>query len=76
MSDDQLAGLGPIVRHVSVRVANVRSSPWRAASNIVRKIGAGVELVGVEVEGEEVDGDRRWLMIANAEYVHGSVVSG
>jgi len=70
---NELAGLGPVVRHVAAAVANVRSAP-ALGKNIVAKTTAGQELVGLVVEGAAVDGDRRWLQIGEDRFVHFSVV--
>ena len=71
---DELAVLGPVVRHVAVRVANVRSAP-ALGNNVVGKTTAGGEVIGFVVEGAEVEGDRRWLLIGEGHYVHFSVLS-
>jgi hypothetical protein len=71
--DDELLSLGPVVRHVVVRRAKVRSAPL-LGDNIVGKLDADAELIGLVVEGAEVEGDLRWLLIGNNRYVHLSVL--
>ena len=70
---DELAALGPVVRHVAVKVANVRSAP-ELGDNVVGKTTAGGEVIGFVVEGAEVDGDRRWLLVGEGRYIHMSVL--